>query len=236
VTVPTTDEVMRELDRLEAILLAVSTEADAEQQALARGIVELVTGGRIDLAQCGQRAQHKGWLRGRFECDLVAILASRLVGQNVASASSARTIIIEFREPSRLDEQAREARELFDQGLLNVEIARRLKCSKSRVTRLLRHSFETTGEVKPDGRKRRSQLSVKHSHPTFYERLADRVMQLYREDMHLQDIAVTLECDRNTVTAAIRYWHASRGLPIPDGRTRRKAIPRRGKTNVSLRA
>jgi hypothetical protein len=51
-------------------------------------------------------------------------------------------------------------------------------------------------------------------------------MELYREDMLLQDIAAKLKCDRNTVTQAIRYWHTSRGLPVPDGRTRRKSLKR----------
>jgi DNA invertase Pin-like site-specific DNA recombinase len=231
VKVPSRDEAIRELERLDAILMSVSASGDAGQQAEARAIVELVTGGRIDLFQRGERKQHKGWLEGRFECHLIGLMASRLAGQKVESAATARTVVIEYREPSKLDEQARQAREMFDQGLLNVEIARRLKCSKSRVTRLLIHSYEQTGGVKPDGRKRRSQLAIKHSDQPPYQRLSERVMQLYQEDVLLQDIALELELDRNTVTQAIRYWHTSRGLPVPDGRTRRKRLPRKGKEN-----
>jgi orotate phosphoribosyltransferase-like protein len=141
-------------------------------------------------------------------------------------------MVIEYRAPSALDEQAHQARELFDQGVLNIEIARRLKCSKSRVTRLLKHSFESTGKVKPDGRTRRSQLTVKHSEQPLYQQLATRAMELAEEGMLLQDIAAQLECDRNTVTQAIRYWHTSRGLPVPDGRTRRKSLRRQGKENT----
>lgn len=114
-----------------------------------------------------------------------------------------------------------------------MEIARRLKCSKSRVTRLLVHSYEQTGGVKPDGRTRRSQLSDKHSDQPPYQRLSERVMQLYQEDVLLQDIALELKCDRNTVTQAIRYWHTSRDLPVPDGRTRRKSFRRTGKENTT---
>ena len=40
----------------------------------------------------------------------------------------------------------------------------------------------------------------------------------------LKDIAVTLGVDCNTVTAAIRYWHESHGLPVPDARKRRKTL------------
>jgi len=232
VRIPSRDEAIRELEHLDSILMSFSAGGDAEQQAEARGIVELVTGGRIDLTQRGERKQHKGWLEGKFECDLVGLLASRLAGQEVGSAETARTVVIEYREPSKLDEQARQAREMFDQGLLNVEIARRLKCSKSRVTRLLMHSYEQTGEVKPDGRKRRSQLPVKHSDQPPYQRLSERAMQLYQEDVLLQDIALELKCDRNTVTQAIRYWHTSRGLPVPDGRTRRKSLRHKGRENT----
>ena len=46
--------------------------------------------------------------------------------------------------------------------------------------------------------------------------------------MLLGDVAVELGVDRNTVTAAWRHWHASRGLPAPDGRTRRKSLPKGG--------
>ena len=49
-------------------------------------------------------------------------------------------------------------------------------------------------------------------------------MVLYRQKKLLQDIADTLKVDRNTVTSAIRWWHEVRGLPIPDGRTRRKEL------------
>ena len=229
VRIPAREEVLSELDRIDRILRATSSGGDAEQYGLARGIIELVTGGRIELKQCGQRVQHQGWLEGRIQCDLVAVLATQLAGRPVESPAPTLTVFIEYREPSVLDEQARQARELFDQGVLNVEIARRLKCSKSRVTRLLKHSFETRGEVKPDGRKRRSQLVVKHSEQPLYQRLAGRVMELAAEGLPLQDIAAKLQCDRNTVTQAVRFWHTSRGLPVPDGRTRRKSLKRQGK-------
>jgi site-specific DNA recombinase len=227
VRVPTREEVEQELARFEQVLEAAASGADAGDRALARVIVELVTGGRIELFQCGERAQHKGWLRGEIHCDLIGNLASRLAGQNIESEEPSTLIVVEFREPSMLDTMAQKARALFEQGVLNVEIGRRLKCSKSRVTRLLRHAFEQTGEVKPDGRTRRSQLEVKHTEVPLYQRIANQVMALMQEGMLLGDIASRLECDRNTITHAVRHWHNSRGLPVPDGRTRRKSLPRR---------
>jgi hypothetical protein len=79
----------------------------------------------------------------------------------------------------------------------------------------------------PDGRTRRSQLNVKHTDPPLYQQLAGKVMELFNQGYLLQDIATAVDCDRNTVTAVIKFWYQSRGLPVPDGRTRRKSLPKR---------
>jgi len=67
-------------------------------------------------------------------------------------------------------------------------------------------------------------LRRKHLSPPLYQEVADRVMELYDEGLLLGKIADRLKLDRNTVTAAVRWWHESRGLPAPDGRTRRKQL------------
>ena len=41
------------------------------------------------------------------------------------------------------------------------------------------------------------------------------------------EIAEHLHCDRNTVTKAMKFAYQSRGLPVPDGRTRRKSLDRK---------
>ena len=92
------------------------------------------------------------------------------------------------------------------------------------VTKLLKYWFESRGLVMPDGRSRRASLTQKHFEPPLYQEIADKVMVLYQQKMLLQNIADTLKVDRNTVTSAIRWWHKVRGLPIPDGRTRRKEL------------
>jgi transposase len=60
--------------------------------------------------------------------------------------------------------------------------------------------------------------------PTLAEAEADQVMALFREGLPLQEIAERLGCCRDTVTAAVRHWHESRGLPVPEGRNRRKEL------------
>ncbi|HUT93406.1 MAG TPA: hypothetical protein VMY37_28340 [Thermoguttaceae bacterium] len=107
---------------------------------------------------------------------------------------------------------------------MNAQIANVLGCSRSRLTKILKHWFKSRDLEMPDGRTRRATLKQKHVDAPMYQTIADDVMSLYRQEKLLQDIADTLNVDRNTVTAVIRWWHESQGLPVPDGRTRRKEL------------
>lgn len=49
-------------------------------------------------------------------------------------------------------------------------------------------------------------------------------MELWQQDLPVKEIALRLECGLETVRAAVVTWHESRGLPVPDGRERRKQI------------
>ena len=54
--------------------------------------------------------------------------------------------------------------------------------------------------------------------------MAGRVKELADAGFPFGAIADELGVDRNTVTAAWRHWHESRGQAAPDGRARRKAL------------
>jgi DNA invertase Pin-like site-specific DNA recombinase len=227
IQIPVVEEVREQLVRFNDALLAASQSCSAEEQGLAREIIDLVTGGSIELAQMGECRPRRGWLQGSFTCDLVGVVASKVSGQTLDQSQVPQLVVIDYRKVCNLDVQADRAKSLYDQGLLEKDIATELRCSRSRVTRLLHHWFESRGLKMPDGRARRSTLAVKHTDPPPFQRLSEPVMELIRQNWHLGDIAVKLKCDRNTVTKAIQFWHQSRGLPVPDGRTRRKTLPRR---------
>jgi len=70
-------------------------------------------------------------------------------------------------------------------------------------------------------------LERKFAKPPLCQKVADAVIDLCDQGLLLGEIAERLEIDRNTVTAAIRWWHKSRGLPVPDGRTRRKQLAKK---------
>jgi DNA-binding MarR family transcriptional regulator len=133
-------------------------------------------------------------------------------------------VVIDYREPPEFIALSEKAKALYDTGMMNAKIATELGCARSYVTKLLKYWFESRGLVMLDGRSRRASLKQKHVEPPLYQQIADEVMVLYQQKMLLQDIADMLKVDRNTVTSAICWWHQVRGLPVPDGRTRRKEL------------
>jgi hypothetical protein len=141
----------------------------------------------------------------------------------------AAEIVIDFVDPDPLDKPSEEAKALYDQDLLEVVIAATMKRSKSMITKLLHHWFNSRGQTLPDGRTRRSRLKKKHVEPPDFQQLVVKVMELYEQEIELGDIAQAVGYDRNTITKVVKFYHESRGLPVPDGRTRRKTLPRTGK-------
>jgi DNA invertase Pin-like site-specific DNA recombinase len=224
VDVPTDEQIKQELNELDVKLTAGLVHPDAEQLSMARSVIEMVTGGYIELQQMGERVRGQGWLRGTFQCNVVKLIASRVSGVAATAADDSTTVTIDFKEPAAIDEKANRAKELYDQSVLNKEIARQLGCSQSRVTLLLHHWFDSRGLEMPDGRARRSGLTVKYLEPPLYQRLMPAVMELYFKGTKLQDIAAQLSVGRHMVTNIVRNWHQAQNLPVPDGRTRRKQI------------
>ena len=138
-----------------------------------------------------------------------------------------KEIVIDFVDPNPYDDESELAKALYDQKLMNVAISKRLNCSPSKVTKLIRYWFESRGQEMPDGRSRRSQLAFKHQEPPMYQRISDEVKQLYDKKLLIGEIAEKMKCDRNTITEANRFWYESRGLEVVDGRTRRKSLERK---------
>jgi hypothetical protein len=81
----------------------------------------------------------------------------------------------------------------------------------------------------PDGRSRRKQLAKKGLEPPKYVRIADQAKGLLDDNMLMIDICKEVGCDRTTLTRAIAHWHQSRGLPAPDGRSRRKTLEQKSR-------
>jgi transposase len=222
---PTNEEVAALLQNLGEVLTRAASGA-MEDSGPTREAVELLTGGRIELEQAGEKKAQRGWLRGRFRTRLLEVALSRLTGVTPIAEGDGVEVVIDYREPTEAERWADQAKELYDRGLLIKAIADELKINRNLARRALAAWSERTGEALSDGRSRRSELDVQHLEAPLYQRVAERVKQLLDQGLLMQAIAERLQIDRNTVTSAMRYWYQSRGLLVPDGRGRRKDLPR----------
>src|SRR6202008_208039 len=108
------------------------------------------------------------------------------------------------------------AKAFLDEGLLRVEVAKRMGKRKTQVTKYLQHWYTSRGITPPDGRKERANRARKHSEPPPYQQLAEPAMTLWREGMSMTEISGRLDVSRDMATKIIRFWHESRGLKPPD--------------------
>lgn len=220
--VPTVEEILALLAAAAERLTAAAASDDPEVIAQARRILELVTDGRIELEQHGERRPHRGWLRGRFRVRLLTYLVEQCGGDSAGDEGA--EVTVDFRRPSPRDAAAESAWRLREQGLLNVEIGERLGCSRAKVTKLLKHAAALRGVPYEDGRRRRGDAERKNRTPPKYVRMAAEVGRMVNEGLLLAEIADRLELDRNTVTKAYNLYRRQQGLPPLDGRARRKLL------------
>lgn len=225
--IPTYAEITALLAEATERLTAAAISDDPEVIAQSRRILELVTDGRIELEQQGERLPQRGWLRGRFRVRLLSYLVIQCGGD--AGTEEGVEVTVDFRRPSPLDAEANAAWNLREQGLLGVEIGERLGCGKSKVTKLLKHAAALRGVPYEDGRRRRGEAERKNRTPPKYVRLAAQVGRLVDEGLLLTEIADRLELDRNTVTKAYNRYRQDQGLPPLDGRARRKLLERKNR-------
>lgn len=228
---PSAEEIRALPGEIERVLLDAALDKSGENVALAREIIELLTGGRIELFQRGERRAQRGWLQGRFQVRLLSVLIEKLTGVPATVTDDAIEVVIDYLHPVSFDEEAERAWLLYHQDLLNAQIAIELKCSRSNITKLLRYASEKHGVPLENGHVRRARLAKKCVRLLKHQEIADEVMRRYHRDELLDDIAIALNVDRNLVTAAVRWWHEVRGLPVPDGRTRRKSLKRKSRTD-----
>jgi len=134
------------------------------------------------------------------------------------------TVTLDFMAPDSQEELMQKIRELDDQEYLGIEIAQMLGISKAWVTMLLQRSRARDSLEPRDGRKHRHELKRATMMPSPAEQLSQQVKELWDEDLAIQEIAQILDVDKGRVTAAVKFWFESRGLPVPDGRARRREI------------
>lgn len=223
--VPSAEQVRAGIGDLGEILTAATVGEHDDETRVAREVIKLLTGGRIEVVQQGERQPRQGWLQGRFKVRLLSYVMSKTTGSQFAGdADHGIDVVIDYREALSLDLEATRAKELHDRGLMSCQIAAELGCGRSCVTKLIKHWFMSRGLPVPDGRKRRATLAKKQTDPTLYEQLAEEAKIHWDEGLADVQIAARLGCSPPTVVAAVAHWHTSRGMPVPSHVERQKAL------------
>ncbi|WP_459556848.1 recombinase family protein [Lacunimicrobium album] len=212
-------------EQFESIGEILSSDSPVANETL----VNLLVDGKIVLELCPAPLRQTPFFKGRFAITIRNSSFLQTPDSSSLVVEDIKEIVIEFKTQTKGELQWETAKRLHNDGLPHKEIGRIMGLSRPRVTAILKEAFAALGEEKPDGRARRFQLKEEFQTLSLYQEKADAVMELYDQGMLLAEIAERLDMDRNTVTSSIKYWHEKRGLPVPDGRTRRISLKFKGK-------
>jgi DNA invertase Pin-like site-specific DNA recombinase len=193
----------------------------AQGPAAAHALRALV-GGSIVVTEVHRPGKKRHYLTGRMELRLVSI--GDAVGVQLAASDldcrMSEIIALDFRLPERHEQIADEAKRLWDDGLTEKEIAVKINCGRAMVSRALDDWYEKRNLVRPDGRSLRKRLKNRRK----AELLQPRIMELWDQDLSVNEIAERVDCCLEIVHEAVKNWHKDRDLPVPDGRARRRQI------------
>jgi len=168
--------------------------------------------------------------RGKLVFDLIRVVSAvrttppRMDNSAESEPALTETIMIDFREESRAEQLAERAWELYEQGLMYVEIAEQLEISQMYVTKVIRTAATQRGITSLDGRHRKAGHDRKRTPPPPCRAIQNEVMQMLGEGLLMREIATHFHVSLNLLTRSVAAWHIERGLPVPDGRTRRKSL------------
>ena len=198
---------------------------------LAREAILELLGGPIVVREIESSGKERKVLRGTFSLPASKTLQAIADWHREETAESPpdqvgeanESLVIDFRDQSRTDEQGDEAWGLYNQDLPHNEIARRIGCDRSQLTKILRHAAKKRGVELEDGRARRARLKHGYSR-TLYNKLIGPAMELWNQGLLLHQIAERLKVNPATATKAIKAWHDCNGVPMPDCRTRRMTL------------
>ncbi len=211
---PTPEWIDRQLEDLHGVLTAGGPAA-------AVALRQLV--GAVTVAETARPTGKRKSLTGTFSVSPPASLVA--ADDDAADAALRPSLSIDFVVPPPWAALADRVKELSDAGIRQADIASRLGCHRTWPAKALAYWHAARGSVAPDGRSARGRLAATP------EALAqrERAKSLWDGGLPMQDIAAGLGRCRDTVTALIAGWFESRGLPVPDGRERRKSLPRQSR-------
>ena len=208
----------------------LTEELAARGPAAAHALRNLV-GGQVVVREIRDPGRRRHHVQGRFVIRSAQALKSLGVAEPSAGEGAAANakdvveeVVLDFRDPDPDKQIVDQVKALWDAGLTYREIAAQVGWNRNIVAEAVARWHRERGLEPPDGRSCKKRLNRK----TIPKELAEEAKQLWDQGLLMQEIAERLHCNGDTVTKAIEHWFRSRGLEVPDGRARRKSLPRRG--------
>jgi DNA invertase Pin-like site-specific DNA recombinase len=179
--------------------------------------------GAIELLEVDTIGHKRKHFAGFLKLETSRLLSLVTDGSEILSDGCDEEVLLDFiGDPEWFDFKDR-ILELHAKKMKHREIGKALGCPRGWVTLVLKHHAAESGIPHVDGRKLKKRLGKL----TVAMKIADQAKALMDEGWLLQEIAKKFGCCRDIITAAVKQWYSSRGLPVPDGRTRRKSLERK---------
>jgi transposase-like protein len=179
--------------------------------------------GAIELLEVDTIRQKRKHFAGFLKLETSRLLSLVTDGSEILSDGCDEEVLLDFiADPEWFAFKDRIV-ELYAKKMKHREIGKALGCPRGWVTLVLKHHAAESGIPHVDGRKLKKRLGKL----TVAMKIADQAKAMMDEGWLLQEIAKKFGCCRDIITAAVKHWHSSRGLPVPDGRTRRKSLERK---------
>ena len=203
------------------VLSHFSCDGTSDALDKARELIGLLTGGRIEAFQCGEKKAKLGWLQVRFKINLAVVLMGQATTNS--SVDTSVDVVVDIRKGTIENPKIKLARELYDRDYFENEIAAELGAGRASICNWIRQTFEGEGVPKPDGYQRRKRIE-KARGLHHYQLISDEVFSLDKSGLLICEIANRLATNRDVITNSLRFAYEKRGLSWFDGRTRRKSL------------
>lgn len=184
-------------------------------------LASVLVGGKIVAEEIPVPGMKNKFIRISFAIDLQAS-ASRMLGTKQSAPGREPTdwVELDIRQAPPYEQVADQVVELHNQGLPYKEIADRVGFGVGLVGRAYAYWHKARGLKAPYGRAD----SANRKPSDEVHALRQKVIEKFDEGLLYYEIAAALDCTLCTVQKHIAEWHSERGLPMPNGNRRGKAI------------
>ncbi len=210
---------------MDQLLIESAYSNNTEEQLKVRQLFSALIEGKISLYQMGKRKSKKGYLQGRFKISLTNNLYGFMnVTPPPLEPQHELEIVVDFKEDPTECKDIEQVMSLFQEGLMNSQIAAKLGFSRGKVTSLIQEGHAKLGLEYQDGRARRATLLKKVHKESMHITIAENAKALWNENLSVLQIASKLGCSAPTVEKALDYWHDAKGLKSPTTDERRQKL------------